>query len=309
MAELTIYTIPDEYYGGAVPKAKAVKAKEARPGLEGAPVKSAPLKKLSPKTAIVAGIVGLFLAVLGAATWYFTKPLRAPQVGAPPAPEPAPEIPVAPAPEPAPEEPKVVVPPEPEIPPAPPSAPPGSEDTDRDGLSNTEEALYRSGLNVPDTDQDGYLDGHEVVNLYNPSGIAPERLEAAGLARLYRNEADRYGLLVPTAWRMVVADNLDAVFLETAEGERIASISVIENPEGRSVEDWYAENAASLYGAAQAYPSNKYGVKILRSEDGKVAYGAAAEGKVIKFEYLKVGAGQKAYGTTFEIMLNSFKIM
>ncbi|HTW96996.1 MAG TPA: thrombospondin type 3 repeat-containing protein, partial [Candidatus Methylomirabilis sp.] len=43
-------------------------------------------------------------------------------------------------------------------------------DSDNDGLSDAEEAKLGTNLNNPDTDGDGYLDGSEVINGFNPLG-------------------------------------------------------------------------------------------------------------------------------------------
>jgi len=43
-------------------------------------------------------------------------------------------------------------------------------DSDNDGLTNLEEANFGTDPNNPDTDNDGYLDGDEVKNEYNPKG-------------------------------------------------------------------------------------------------------------------------------------------
>jgi hypothetical protein len=45
-----------------------------------------------------------------------------------------------------------------------------SPDTDKDGLSDTEEAKYGTNPKNPDTDSDGFKDGDEVKNGYNPLG-------------------------------------------------------------------------------------------------------------------------------------------
>ena len=43
-------------------------------------------------------------------------------------------------------------------------------DTDDDNLYDEEEAQYGTDPNNPDSDGDGYLDGEEVKNGYNPLG-------------------------------------------------------------------------------------------------------------------------------------------
>ncbi len=43
-------------------------------------------------------------------------------------------------------------------------------DSDNDGLFDEQEAEYGTDSNNPDTDGDGYLDGDEIINGYNPKG-------------------------------------------------------------------------------------------------------------------------------------------
>ena len=52
-----------------------------------------------------------------------------------------------------------------------------SLDTDGDGLTDAEEARYKSDPKKADTDADGFSDGEEVRNGYNPAG--PGKLETA----------------------------------------------------------------------------------------------------------------------------------
>ena len=44
------------------------------------------------------------------------------------------------------------------------------DDFDGDGLTNKEEKKYKTDPNNPDTDNDGFLDGQEVKNNFNPLG-------------------------------------------------------------------------------------------------------------------------------------------
>ena len=43
-------------------------------------------------------------------------------------------------------------------------------DVDQDGLSNADEKVYATDFWVPDTDGDGFSDGQEVQNGFNPTG-------------------------------------------------------------------------------------------------------------------------------------------
>ncbi len=44
-----------------------------------------------------------------------------------------------------------------------------AQDSDEDGLSDDMEILYKTDKNNPDTDGDGYTDGEEVKNGYDPA--------------------------------------------------------------------------------------------------------------------------------------------
>lgn len=46
----------------------------------------------------------------------------------------------------------------------------GDDDTDGDGLVDSQEVVYGTNVSNPDTDGDGYSDGEEVSNGYNPLG-------------------------------------------------------------------------------------------------------------------------------------------
>jgi hypothetical protein len=46
---------------------------------------------------------------------------------------------------------------------------PITQDSDDDGLSDDMEAFYKTDKNNPDTDGDGYKDGEEVENGYDPA--------------------------------------------------------------------------------------------------------------------------------------------
>src|SRR3989344_9416266 len=58
----------------------------------------------------------------------------------------------------------------------------GGEDADHDGLLNAEEQLYGTDPANPDTDGDGYNDGEEVKNGYNPLGEGTLDSDNDGLA-------------------------------------------------------------------------------------------------------------------------------
>lgn len=57
-------------------------------------------------------------------------------------------------------------------------------DTDADALSDDLELYYGTDINNPDSDSDGYLDGQEVANNYNPLGAGVLNKESNDLAKV-----------------------------------------------------------------------------------------------------------------------------
>lgn len=201
-----------------------------------------PPKKKVPATTVffvVAGVAFLFV-VLGAA-WYFTRGLRVAQpVSAPPVtPPPVSPSPLAPA-EDVPVSAQPAAQPVIETPPAAPETTlPRAADVDADGLTAREETLFKTSENQPDSDADGYLDGHEVINLYNPAGTAPEKLEAAGLATAFRNSLFGYEFLYPAGWKQESADPDGREIVFRTETSETVRVSAIDNANGLSLPEWY----------------------------------------------------------------------
>lgn len=157
-----------------------------------------------------------------------------------PAPAPAPRAPVVPTPEepptPAPRAPTPA--PQPAVP-ATPAVSPSAEDRDDDGLSTAEEELFGTDATVRDTDGDGFSDGEEVRNLYNPAGTAPARLLDTGTVYEYTNPRDGWSLYVPRQWAIVSRDAVQReLSVRTIAGEEVATLTVVPLPQGSSLEAW-----------------------------------------------------------------------
>ncbi|MBI4135319.1 hypothetical protein HY477_01125 [Candidatus Uhrbacteria bacterium] len=305
MAEPTIYTIPEEYYGGRSPKGRKQTASPI--AAAGATYRETiKEKRISGKTMFIGVSAILFVLVVSGAIWYFTKPLRAlpvtPAPAAAPVSTPEPVLPPPPVPpESAPE-----APPTPETPPPPPVPLPPQpfEDTDSDGLSNAEELLYGGNPNLPDTDGDGFLDGHEVVNLYNPSGSAPERLEEAGFVRGFENAVLGYSIFYPTSWRVAANPERRSIEFMASEGSERIKVSVFDAPENIAHREW----AVSVYGGGIVnWTTNKFGFLGIVSE-AAAGWRGIFEGRGVFYVVEYLTPAPPAYKTTFEMMLNSLII-
>ncbi|MCH7492373.1 hypothetical protein IID19_02135 [Patescibacteria group bacterium] len=120
---------------------------------------------------------------------------------------------------------------------------PTSVDSDLDGLTDVEEALFGTSVSLADTDGDNFSDGQEVLNGYNPNG--PGLLEDSTTVRLYSDSVDGYSLLYPSGW--VVADDPQNTRgkIFTTSGEFIA-ISLQANTALLSARDWYITKSPGI---------------------------------------------------------------
>lgn len=278
---------------------------------------SAPKKGLSSATLFFVAVGALFVLVVGGAAWYFTQDLRQPALPASPVIE-------LPAVLPKQEETPVVAPPTPEVPvsanpsetptplpetkpeeaPAPMPVLARGQDTDSDGLTDQEEILFNTNPSLPDTDGDGYLDGHETFYLYNPSGLAPERLEDAGLAKRFSNQNFSYEILYPAKWTSASqgADNKEVDF-QSATGEFI-TVTAKENLENLSLNDWLKKQGEDLTSWQEI--TSRAGVQGWIKNDKTKAYFINAQGAVIEISYQLAGKEVLEYTRVFEMMVNSF---
>lgn len=186
---------------------------------------------------------------------------------------------------------------------------PSSLDVDGDGLTNTEEFLYKTSRNRADSDEDGYVDGLEVLNLYNPAGTAPVRLMDSELVLLYQNESFGYQIFYPAEWlvRPIDASNREIIF--RADSGEFIQVIVNENPEGLSARQWYLEQSQGLAPRQIESFSNDFFLGII-SPDQLTLYLTLKETPKPQALYIityNIGTRSEAnFKTTFKMMAKSF---
>lgn len=96
-------------------------------------------------------------------------------------------------------------------------------DSDKDGLSDTEEALYGTAVDVADTDGDGYSDGVEVKSGYDPLRPAP------GDKLTVENTAASVAQTTSSATDLTLTDSFTAdfqAFLASKNGQTISTADI-----------------------------------------------------------------------------------
>lgn len=117
------------------------------------------------------------------------------------------------------------------------NAPPAdSEDTDDDELTDVEEEIYNTSPSKPDTDQDGYLDGEEVLAGYDPKDSGA--IEDSEAVDSYVNSTYAYSILYPSSWLEDTVSSGKEVWFTSTTGEFI-EVLVESNPGELDAKEWY----------------------------------------------------------------------
>ncbi|MFZ6015824.1 MAG: fibronectin type III domain-containing protein [Patescibacteria group bacterium] len=184
--------------------------------------------------------------------------------------------------------------------------PPAGLDTDSDGISDLEEALFGADPRNPDTDGDGFLDGNEVFNLYNPNGRAPAKLSESGKIKEIKSDIG-YGVNIPADWQYTAtSDDGYRAVITSGEGETF-EITIGNNPDNQGVLEWYlAQNPEADPNLIMQYRS-KAGYEGILGTDQLTTY-LPWENKIFIFTYKMNNKPFINYRTVFSMMLNSLSL-
>lgn len=191
---------------------------------------------------------------------------------------------------------------------------PSSTDTDSDGLTDTEEAVYGTDVKNSDTDGDTFVDGYQVradgsvvgelAGLYNPKGTGT--LESSSLVKRVENATKAFSLLVPTSWTTNESSGLLVVTPTTQTGE-FFQIRMYDNTTGQTLQQWYQTNNPQA-DITKTTTVAVNGLEGIISEDKANVY-FAKDAKVYGLTYTASGLSQLNYWTTFTMMMKSFKLV
>lgn len=246
--------------------------------------KPAPKKSKSPF--VFVGVFIVVLAILGGASWYYLFREQPQQQNTFVTLPPAPAVTPPPPPPPPAVTTTIPTPPEPVEPPVPTTTPglnptalrfprillADSTDLDVDSLTDEEEALFGTDVGIWDSDNDGYYDGQEVFNLYNPSGFAPVRLIDSGLIRDYAHPQWKYRIYYPITWEVATLgeDEKQALF-SSITGDFI-EVRVMEKDANETFEMWFTRSTQDqLFTDLQPF-ENRFEETGMKRHDDLVAY-------------------------------------
>ncbi len=195
------------------------------------------------------------------------------------------------------------------LPPAPVAVeplPPAGLDTDSDGISDLEESLFGADPRSPDSDGDGFLDGNEVFNLYNPSGRAPAKLIESGLMKTISADIG-WSLLIPKDWTsaMDTADGSEAT-IKSTHGETFV-VKVEQNPQSQDIIDWYMAKNPEVDKSQILFFRSKGGYEGIIGVDLLTTY-IPWNGKIFTFSYEMNNQPFINFRTAYSMMLNSLQL-
>lgn len=178
-------------------------------------------------------------------------------------------------------------------------------DGDNDGLTDIEEIILNSDSFAADTDGDGYLDGSELINLYNPAGAG--RLTENSNISVYENKTFFYGLLYPSIWQMSVNGGDDSLMFKTADNQFI-QIIVQPNVNKQNLNEWYMEQLG-VSKIEESYEISGNGWTGIKSPDGLNLYLMdSKQNHIFSLTYNLGGGTVLEYFNIFQMMIKSFNL-
>lgn len=178
-------------------------------------------------------------------------------------------------------------------------------DSDNDALTNAEEILIGTATSTPDTDGDGYLDGAEILNLYDPAG--PGKLTANPNIAFYENATFNYSVLYPKVWTVTVNGGDDSIMFRTTDNQFL-QIIVQLNIGQEPLDQWYLNQlgAETINDSDRLSGANWQGVK---SSDGLSLYLMDPQQEYIfTLAYNPGESNILEYQNIFNMMIRSFNL-
>lgn len=181
-----------------------------------------------------------------------------------------------------------------------------SVDVDNDSLTDIEEETFATDSGSWDTDNDGYYDGQEVVNLYNPKGIAPVKLIDSGLIQEYVNPNWQYRIYFPITWERGVVDNqARQVLFSSITGDFVEVLTYDLEPNEDFI-SWFARKAEGQQYTDIIKFKNRFSEDGYKRRDGLVAY-FLTDKNIYVIVYYPGVTGFVSFRHTVEMMINSFR--
>lgn len=173
-------------------------------------------------------------------------------------------------------------------------------------MTREEEIAYNTNPTDEDSDNDGYKDGVEIINLYSPL-LTGDLLINSGLVTTFRNNNFNYSILYPSTWAAETLDEglTEVVFLPNSETGEFISVLTFANTEGLTLTQWGEQvNDSTWVGFTLG---KKQQLSALQTTDGtSVLFVDANYAYVVSYN-IDINTALN-FTTTFDMVLNSFEL-
>jgi hypothetical protein len=180
-------------------------------------------------------------------------------------------------------------------------------DSDRDSLSDIEESMLGTDPEVWDSDKDGYFDGQELANLYNPRGSAPIRLVDSGLVKEYANVRWQYRVYYPATWEAALVESSARQILVSAPSGDFFTATISPKKTAETFVTWFARMALGEQFSDLENFTNRFNTNMWRRRDGLVYYVDTPGAVVVMAYHPSSGSSTIAYRHIFTMMVQSFR--
>lgn len=180
-------------------------------------------------------------------------------------------------------------------------------DTDKDGLTDAEEAVFSTQLTKPDSDGDGFLDGEELMGLFDPLQPSPALLESSEIIQKYENKSYNYSIFYPAKWSARALDQTNREVIFTSSNGDFIEVLIEDNPELYSAKTWYLKHFPDITSAQVKTITTRDGMQGVKSVEGTTAY--FSNGYLIYAITYNIGTKTVLdYNSAYEMMIKSFKV-
>ena len=185
---------------------------------------------------------------------------------------------------------------------------PNEVDLDRDGLTTIEETFFGTDPAVADTDSDGYLDGSELINGYNPVE-AGTSLAESDLVEIYQDSEKGYSVWYPKTWSLNILTSPERQVLFTSLTGESFIILFKDNPDNLSLSEWYQRQFPQI--SLELIEAVRFNNLVGLIHPDKLSYYLAAPdnlGRIYLLSYNYGARNKLNFATTFSFFVNSFKL-
>jgi len=172
-------------------------------------------------------------------------------------------------------------------------------DSDGDGLSDPEEAVFGTNPLLSDTDDDGYTDEIEISGEYNPLGEG----RLIGAFEQYKNTVFGYEVSYPTGWPKQILGESSAVIL-SAPDDSLIQIVAQENINRLSIMSWYTENFPNAEVSYDMIKSGNAWEGIMGTDGLNFYLTDEAHGRILIVSYISSN-NQKSYPFIWDRIIES----